>query len=282
MQADVTEESAYASFGSLNDCVEVVIAFHGCLEKHCQVTVDRSEGSASSDFVAFSDSDNFAGTFNCAARCEDGEYFDIVAVYEPGADGCTISGSFENVRIGAQIFNRTAADPVVVTEPTLIDLHLDTVSEYIVNADGQNDGDGGVDKPIVDLRLVDVYAKNVIKGFRIRNVDGCSIMACELDGHDVDPGDTYLFRIHNVTGLTITDNTFSSIGRAFALTGTNGAFAIMLNRLNRLADPGYTEVLNEAGTNTGFYFYGNDAIGFTPSETHASTPALLNLALLGA
>jgi hypothetical protein len=272
-----------AHFSSIKDCTSVAVDFHGCLEIDCHVNVDRAEGGATTDFVAFGHSDNYAGTRDCSATCNEGEYFDIVSVYEPGSENCTISGNFANVRIGAQIFNRTAADPVTVTRPMLRELYLDTVSEYIINADGQEDGAGAtVSRPIVDLRLDDVYARNVIKGFRIRYVDGCVITDCEVDKHAVDAGDTYLFRVLSVLELTITQNRFTEQGRFLSISASP-AFAVTFNIWNRLANASYTNVLDETGASSaGFYFYGNDAIGFTPDASSTSTPTTLSLALLGA
>lgn len=276
--------SCYAHFSSIKDGVSVAVDFHGCLETDCHVVVDQAEagkvGGNSTDFVAFGHSENFAGTKDCTASCGDGEYFDIAAVFEPGADGCEFSGSFANIRIGAQIFNRTAANPVVVTRPSLRDLELTNVSEYIVNADGQEDGDGGIDRPIVDLRLNGVIARNVIKGFRIHWVDGCIIMDSEVDGHAVDAGDTYLMRVENTLGLTVTNNTFSTIGR-FLQIANCPAFYIADNVLNRLANAAYTNVLAETGTSTGFMFFNNTALGFTPDESHVTTPGRLWLTISG-
>ena len=274
-----------AHFSSIKDCVSVAVDFHGCLEIDCHVTVDRAEGGlvsgSNTDFVAFSHSENFAGTRNCSATCQDGEYFDIVAVYEPGAEDCRISGNFHNVRIGTQILNRTAADPAVVTRPLLKELYLDTVSEYVINADGQNGGTGAtVSRPIIDVRLNDVLARNVIKGFRLRHLDGCVIVDCELDKHAVDAGDTYLFRVLDVLELTISQNRFTEIGRFLSIS-SSPAFAVTFNQWNRLANASYTNVLDETGSSDDFVFYANDAIGFVPDESHTSTPETLGSLLIG-
>ena len=171
---------------------------------------------------------------------------------------CRIQSAAYGIRLVANSGNTT----LVTTDTTVDGCHFEDVTNLSAI-------DGGTSAILSGVTIRDCEFDQATTALTCNNADEVAIRRNDWIDPD-QPATTYAVYCQSVTNLSIRSNDVSGSYRGVKISGSPAA-RIYGNIMNDLAD---TTVYEDAGGNTGAYFAGNNAVGFTLFSSYPNPPGV--------